>query len=91
MSSTYYTLCNIAGLVNEYGICASSGSACSASSKEASHVLVAMGYDESISHGTLRISLSEYNTEEEIETIIDKLPLIIAKIRSENKRANNLI
>jgi cysteine desulfurase len=51
---------------DKYGICASSGSACSASSKEAPHVLLtAMGYDESISRGTLRISLSEYNTEEE--------------------------
>jgi cysteine desulfurase len=67
--------------LNGYGICASSGSACSASSKEASHVLAAMGYDESISHGTLRISLSEYNTEEEIDTIIEKLPVIIAEIR----------
>jgi cysteine desulfurase len=75
--------------LNGYGICASSGSACSASSKEVSHVLTAMGYDESISHGTLRISLSEYNTEEEIETIIDKLPLIIAEIRSENKSIGN--
>ncbi|MDR1589994.1 MAG: cysteine desulfurase, partial [Oscillospiraceae bacterium] len=72
--------------LNEYGICASSGSACSASSKEAPHVLVAMGYDESISHGTLRISLSEYNTEEEIDAIINRLPLIIAEIRSKNKR-----
>jgi cysteine desulfurase len=72
--------------LNGYGICASSGSACSASSKEASHVLAATGYDESISRGTLRISLSENNTEEEIDTIIDKLPLIIAEIRSENKK-----
>jgi cysteine desulfurase len=72
--------------LNEYGICASSGSACSASSKEASHVLVAMGYDESISHGTLRISLSEYNTKEEIDIIVNKLPLIIAEVRSENKK-----
>ena len=72
--------------LNEYGICASSGSACSASSKESSHVLTAMGYDESISHGTLRISLSEYNTEEEIDVIINKLPLIIAEIRSKKKR-----
>jgi cysteine desulfurase len=76
--------------LNEYGICASSGSACSASSKEASHVLVAMGYDESVSHGTLRISLSEYNTEEEIDTIINKLPLIIAEIRSKNKKFRRL-
>jgi cysteine desulfurase len=44
-----------------------------------------MGYDESISHGTLRISLSEYNTEEEIDIIVSKLPLIIAEVRSANK------
>ncbi|MDR1821572.1 MAG: cysteine desulfurase [Oscillospiraceae bacterium] len=75
----------IVNKLNEHGICASSGSACSASSKEASHVLAAMGYDEGISFGTLRISLSEYNTEEEIDTIINKLPLIIAEIRSENR------
>jgi cysteine desulfurase len=76
--------------LNESGICASSGSACSASSKESSHVLVAMGYDESISHGTLRMSLSEYNTEEEIDTIINRLPAIIAEIRSENKKGTSL-
>jgi cysteine desulfurase len=68
--------------LNESGICASSGSACSASSKDAPHVLVAMGYDEKLSHGTLRISLSEYNTEEEIDTIIGRLPVIIAELRS---------
>jgi cysteine desulfurase len=71
--------------LNESGICASSGSACSASSKEAPHVLIAMGYDTTMAHGTLRISLSEYNTEEEIDIIINKLPLIIAELRSENK------
>jgi cysteine desulfurase len=45
-----------------------------------------MGYDESISHGTLRISLSEYNTEEEIDIIINRLPLIVAEIRSKKKK-----
>jgi cysteine desulfurase len=73
--------------LNESGICASSGSACSASSKEAPHVLVAMGYDNNMSHGTLRLSLSEYNTEEEIDIIINKLPLIVTELRSENKKA----
>ena len=68
--------------LNEHGICASSGSACSASSKEASHVLTAMGYDKHISHGTLRITLCEYNTQEEIDIIIQRLPAIIAEIRS---------
>ena len=71
--------------LNEHGICASSGSACSASSKEASHVLTALGYDKSAAHGTLRISLSEYNTEEEIDVIINKLPFIIAEIRSKKE------
>jgi cysteine desulfurase len=71
----------IINALNEDGICASSGSACSASSKEASHVLAAMGYDEKISRSALRISLSHYNTEEEIDIINEKLPLIIAKLR----------
>jgi cysteine desulfurase len=68
--------------LNEYGICASSGSACSASSKEASHVLTALGYDAGTARGALRLSLSEYNTEEEIDAVINKLPVIIAEIRS---------
>jgi cysteine desulfurase len=72
--------------LNESGICASSGSACSASSKEAPHVLLAMGYDEKMAHGTLRISLSEYNTEEEIDTITEKLPVIIDELRRGKKK-----
>jgi cysteine desulfurase len=75
--------------LNETGICASSGSACSASSKEAPHVLIAMGYDTTMSHGTLRISLSEYNTEEEMDIIISRLPLIIGELRSEYRKLKN--
>jgi cysteine desulfurase len=71
----------IINALNDDGICASSGSACSASAKEASHVLAAMGYDEKISRSALRISLSHYNTEEEIGIINEKLSLIIAKLR----------
>ncbi|MDR3122905.1 MAG: aminotransferase class V-fold PLP-dependent enzyme, partial [Treponema sp.] len=77
--------------LNDAGICASSGSACSASSKEAPHVLVAMGYDTTMFHGTLRISLSEYNTEEEIDIIINKLTFIIEALRLENKRKKQTI
>jgi cysteine desulfurase len=71
----------IINALNDEGICASSGSACSASSTEAPHVLSAMGYDEKISRSALRISLSHYNTEEEIDRINEKLPAIIAELR----------
>jgi cysteine desulfurase len=72
---------HIINALNDAGICASSGSACSASSTEAPHVLSAMGYDDKISHSALRISLSHYNTEKEIDIINEKLPMIISKIR----------
>jgi cysteine desulfurase len=67
--------------LNDTGICASSGSACSAASKEAPHVLLAMGYDEEISASSLRISLSHYNTEKEIDLINKALPPVVDKIR----------
>jgi cysteine desulfurase len=73
--------------LNDAGICASSGSACSAASKEAPHVLLAMGYDEEISLSSLRISLSHYNTEEEIDVINKTLPLVVEKVRQKHKTA----
>ena len=75
----------IINMLNEAGICASSGSACSASSTEAPHVLAALGYAEDISHSALRITLSRYNTEEEIDTINEKLPIIITDLRRKKK------
>ncbi|MDR2053163.1 MAG: cysteine desulfurase [Treponema sp.] len=71
----------IINMLNKAGICASSGSACSASSIEAPHVLGAMGYDDAISRSALRISLSHYNTEEEIDIINNRLPVIITELR----------
>ncbi|MDR2785880.1 MAG: cysteine desulfurase [Treponema sp.] len=68
-------------MLNEGGICASSGSACSASSTEAPHVLGAMGYDDEISRSALRISLSHYNTEQEVDIINGRLPVIITELR----------
>jgi cysteine desulfurase len=68
--------------LNEHGICASSGSACSASSTEAPHVLAALGYDDAVAQSALRISLSHYNTEEEIDIINSKLPGIVAQLRA---------
>jgi cysteine desulfurase len=69
-------------LMNEYGICASSGSACTSGSLQPSHVLRAMGVPFTMAHGSIRFSLSIYNTEEEIDFVIEKLPSIIEKLRS---------
>jgi cysteine desulfurase len=67
--------------LNEFGICASSGSACSSGSLEPSHVLRAMGIPFTAIHGSIRFSLSRYNTEEEIEKVIGIVPGIIKELR----------
>jgi cysteine desulfurase len=67
--------------MNEYGICASSGSACSSGSLEPSHVLRAMGVTFTAIHGSIRFSLSRYNTEDEIDRVIEVLPQIITDLR----------
>jgi cysteine desulfurase len=72
---------HIINKLNEAGICASSGSACSASSKEEPHVLTATGYDEKIARSALRISLSAFNTEKEVAYILNKVPQIIEELR----------
>jgi len=69
-------------MLNEYGICASSGSACTSGSLEPSHVLRAMGVPFTAAHGSIRFSLSTYNTEDEIDFIIEKMPPIIERLRS---------
>jgi cysteine desulfurase len=68
-------------MMNEFGICASSGSACTSGSLEPSHVLRAMGVPFTAAHGSIRFSLSIYNTEEDIDFIIEKLPPIIERLR----------
>ena len=68
-------------MMNEHGICASSGSACTTGSLEPSHVLRAMGVPYTAAHGSIRFSLSKYNTEEEIKYIIKKMPPIIERLR----------
>lgn len=68
-------------MMNELDICASSGSACTSGSLEPSHVLRAMGVPFTAAHGSIRFSLSIYNTEEEIDFIIEKVPPIIKKLR----------
>jgi len=63
------------------GICASSGSACTSGSLDPSHVLLALGLPHEIAHGSLRLSLGEYNTPEQVEYIIETLPPIVKKLR----------
>ncbi len=67
--------------LNEYGICASSGSACTSGSLEPSHVLRAIGVPFTAIHGSIRFSLSRYNTEEEIDKVIEIVPGIIKDLR----------
>ena len=68
-------------MMNEHGICASSGSACTSGSLEPSHVLRAMGVPFTAAHGSIRYSLSRYNTEKEIDFVIEKMPPIIERLR----------
>ncbi len=68
-------------LMNKQGIAASSGSACTSGSLEPSHVMRAMGIPYTAAHGTVRFSLSRYNTEEEVERVIQAIPPIVAKLR----------
>ena len=68
-------------MMNEHGICASSGSACTSGSLEPSHVLRAMGVPFTAAHGSIRFSLSLYNTEAEVDVILEKLPPIIERLR----------
>jgi len=68
-------------MLDRFGICASSGSACTSGSLEPSHVLRAMGVPFTAAHGSIRYSLSRYNTEEEVDFTIDKMPQIIERLR----------
>lgn len=68
-------------LLDQNGICASSGSACSSGSLDPSHVLMAIGLPHEIAHGSLRLSLNEDNTDEDIDIILEKVPKIISRLR----------
>lgn len=63
------------------GICASSGSACSSASLDPSHVLLAIGLKHEVAHGSLRLTINEDNTDEDIDYILAELPTIIARLR----------
>jgi cysteine desulfurase len=68
-------------MMNEHGICASSGSACTSGSLEPSHVLRAMGVPFTAAHGSIRFSLSRYTTAKEIDFVVEKMPPIIERLR----------
>ncbi|NJK36915.1 MAG: cysteine desulfurase NifS [Oscillatoriales cyanobacterium RM1_1_9] len=68
--------------MNQFGICASSGSACTSGSLEPSHVLRALGLPYSVLHGSIRFSLSRYTTDAEIDRVLEVLPGVIERLRA---------
>lgn len=68
-------------MLDQFGICASSGSACTSGSLEPSHVLRAMGVPFTAAHGSVRFSLSRYNTAADVDMVIEKMPAIVNRLR----------
>ena len=69
-------------LLDEKGICASSGSACTSGSLDPSHVLLAIGRPHEIAHGSLRLSLCETNTDEEVDYMLQEIPRVVERLRA---------
>ena len=69
-------------LLDAKGISASSGSACTSGSLDPSHVLLSIGRVHDVAHGSLRLSLCEYNTEEEVDYILDAVPEVVQQLRA---------
>ncbi len=69
-------------LLDARGICASSGSACTSGSLDPSHVLLAIGLPHEVAHGSLRISFSDYNTDEDVDAILQAVPEVVAYLRN---------
>ena len=69
-------------LLDQRGICASSGSACTSGSLDPSHVLLAIGRPHEVAHGSLRLSMCEWNTPEEVEAVLEAVPQIVDYLRS---------
>ena len=69
-------------LLDDKGICASSGSACTSGSLDPSHVLLAIGRPHEIAHGSLRLSLCEWNTEEEVDYMLAEIPKVVDYLRN---------
>ncbi|MHC4092960.1 MAG: cysteine desulfurase family protein [Planctomycetota bacterium] len=73
-------------LLSESGICASSGAACSSGSLEPSHVLAAMNVDPRYAHGAIRFSLSQFNTADEVDRVVELLPSLLARLTALSSR-----
>ena len=69
-------------MLDNYGICASSGSACTSGSLDPSHVLLAIGLPHEIAHGSLRMTLSEETTKEDVDFTVDRLKEIVQNLRN---------
>jgi cysteine desulfurase len=69
-------------MLDQKGICASSGSACTSGSLDPSHVLLAIGLPHEIAHGSLRITISEDTTTKEADYVVDELKKIVERLRS---------
>ena len=76
------TLMCFALLLDAKGVCASSGSACTSGSLDPSHVLLSLGLPHEVAHGSLRLSIGEYNTMEEIDHIIKVVPEVVQYLRN---------
>jgi cysteine desulfurase len=69
-------------LLDRSGICASTGSACTSGSLEPSHVLMAIGLPHAVAHGSLRLTLGEENTQEDVNTVLEAVPEVVTKLRA---------
>ena len=69
-------------LLDSMGIAASSGSACTSGSLDPSHVLLSIGLRHEVAHGSLRLSLSDFNTQEDVDYIIECVPKVIERLRA---------
>ena len=78
-------------LLDAKGICASSGSACTSGSLDPSHVLLAIGRPHEVAHGSLRLSLCEWNTEEEVGIILQEVPRIVEYLRNMSPMWKDLV
>ena len=78
-------------LLDAKGICASSGSACTSGSLDPSHVLLAIGRPHEVAHGSLRLSLCEWNTEEEVDIILQEVPRVVEYLRNMSPMWKDLV
>ncbi len=68
-------------MLDSHDICASSGSACTSGSLDPSHVLLSIGLVHEMAHGSLRITFGDYNSEQDVDKLLEVLPQIVARLR----------